>query len=177
MTDGAAIETHGGVALDAQDLAIVESLQEDGRKAYGKLAEMVGLSETAVRRRTQRMIDAGVIRIVAVPDMAYLRKTVGATLGIMCGGDAAATIEALNSMPEIDYIVSTSGRYSLLVEVQCGSNEELFDLVNRILSLEFVSGVESHYYLNYHKQTYSWPPGSPRRPSNNENSTDGGMVT
>ena len=150
------------IDLDDQDLAIIASLQEDGRRSYGKLAEGVGLSETAARRRTQRMIDSGVIRIVAVADTAYRRTTVGATLGVMCDDDPTSAIAILNSMVEVDYIVSTAGRYSLLVEVQCVDSDELFELTNSILSIDGVSGVECHYYVKYHKQTYTWPPGTSR---------------
>ncbi|MGV0152584.1 Lrp/AsnC family transcriptional regulator [Rhodococcus sp. IC4_135] len=153
----------GEIALDEQDLAIISGLQEDGRRSYGQLAKTVGLSETAVRRRTQRLIDSGVIRIVAVSDTAYLRKTVGATVGVFCDDDATAVIEALDAMPEVDYIVSTAGKYRLLFEAQCKSNDELFQLTNRVLSVPGVSGLETHYYIKYHKQTYTWPPGVERR--------------
>lgn len=165
MSSNAAVESGEGGGLDDQDLAIIASLQEDGRRSYGRLAETVGLSETAVRRRTQRLIDTSVIRIVAVPDAAYQRKTVGATIGLFCDGDPTAVIEALNSFPEIDYIVSTVGRYVLMVEAQCADNDEMFQLTTRILALPSVSGIECNYYIKYHKQTYSWPPGAGNRGS------------
>ena len=50
--------------------AIVEELQQDGRRTYGSIAEAVGLSEAAVRQRVQKMRDAGVMQIVAVTDPA-----------------------------------------------------------------------------------------------------------
>ena len=159
MTDSATSDPRDGAAfLDEQDLAIIASLQEDGRRSYGSLAEAVGLSETAVRRRTQRLIESSIIRIVAVPDAAYLRKTVGATIGIFCDASPEPIIQALDAMPEIDYIVSTLGRYNLMVEAQGTSDEHLLELNHRILGLDGVSGIESNYYVRYHKQTYSWPP-------------------
>ena len=47
---------------------LIEELQQDGRRSYAALAKTVGLSEAAVRQRVQRMIDAGVMQIVAVTD-------------------------------------------------------------------------------------------------------------
>ena len=41
-------------ALDDPDKAIVELLQEDGRRSYTGIAAAVGLSEAAVRTRVQR---------------------------------------------------------------------------------------------------------------------------
>lgn len=163
MPEHEIVNAAGDIALDDLDHVIISSLQEDGRRSYGQLAQAVGLSETAVRRRTQRMVDSRVIRIVAVPDTAYFRKTVGATIGVSCNGDPSEALAFVNALPQADYIVSTSGRYTFMAEVQCADNDELFDLTNRLLALSVVSGVEIHYYLKYHKQTYSWPPGSNHR--------------
>ena len=41
--------------LDDANRAIIEALQRDGRLPYGAIAEEVGLSEAAVRRRVQRL--------------------------------------------------------------------------------------------------------------------------
>ena len=45
---------------------IIEKLQQDGRRSYAGIGKAVGLSEAAVRQRVQRMVDAGVMQIVAV---------------------------------------------------------------------------------------------------------------
>jgi len=50
-----------GNLLDAANRAIIEALQRDGRQPYGAIAEEVGLSEAAVRRRVQRLREAGII--------------------------------------------------------------------------------------------------------------------
>ena len=56
------------VVVDDVDKALIEALQEDGRLPYTKLAVEVGLSEAAVRQRVQRLVEAGVVQIVAVTD-------------------------------------------------------------------------------------------------------------
>ena len=50
-------------ALDMVDRQIIAHLQRDGRRAYGAIAEDVGLSEPAVRRRVQRLKDLSLIHI------------------------------------------------------------------------------------------------------------------
>ena len=57
-----------GVALDDVSKAIIEQLQEDGRRPYAAIGKAVGLSEAAVRQRVQRLLDGGVMQIVAVTD-------------------------------------------------------------------------------------------------------------
>lgn len=49
-------------------LAIIEQLQEDGRRPYAAIGKAVGLSEAAVRQRVQKLLDQGVMQIVAVTD-------------------------------------------------------------------------------------------------------------
>ena len=51
-----------GALLDAANRAIIEALQRDGRQPYGAIAEEVGLSEAAVRRRVQRLRETGIMR-------------------------------------------------------------------------------------------------------------------
>jgi Lrp/AsnC family leucine-responsive transcriptional regulator len=54
-------------ALDKLDRHILRSLQADGRATYDQIAEVVGLSPSAVLRRVKRLEDSGVIdRYVAL---------------------------------------------------------------------------------------------------------------
>lgn len=55
-------------SIDSVSLAIIEQLQEDGRRPYAAIGKAVGLSEAAVRQRVQKLLDQGVMQIVAVTD-------------------------------------------------------------------------------------------------------------
>ena len=61
---GRAIRT----SLDGVSKAIIAELQHDGRRSYAAIGKVVGLSEAAVRQRVQRLIDNGVMQVVAVTD-------------------------------------------------------------------------------------------------------------
>ena len=54
--------------LDEVSKRIIEQLQEDGRRPYAAIGKAVGLSEAAVRQRVQRLLESGVVQIVAVTD-------------------------------------------------------------------------------------------------------------
>jgi DNA-binding Lrp family transcriptional regulator len=56
------------VLLDDVSMQIIRELQRDGRRPYTSIAKTVGLSEAAVRQRVQRLLDSGVMQIVAVTD-------------------------------------------------------------------------------------------------------------
>ena len=145
------------ITLDDIDKAIVRELQVDGRMPYAQLGPKVGLSQAAVRQRVQRLINSGVMQVVAVTDPLRLGFTLQAMVGIRATGDLKALAERLSKVPEIDYVVVASGRFDLLLEVVCEGHEELFELLNDdVRCLDGVLTVEVFTYLHLEKQTYSW---------------------
>ncbi len=143
--------------LDAANRAIIEALQRDGRLAYGSIAEEVGLSEAAVRRRVQRLREAGVMQIVAVTDPLQLGFHRQAMVGMSVEGDVRLVADKLSELEEVDYVVMCAGSFDLLVEVVCEDDDALFRLLNdSFRSIPGVRSTESFVYLKLAKQTYSW---------------------
>ena len=58
----------GNGQLDDVSKAIIEQLQQDGRRSYAAIGKQAGLSEAAVRQRVQRLTEQGVMQVVAVTD-------------------------------------------------------------------------------------------------------------
>ncbi|RYV51800.1 Lrp/AsnC family transcriptional regulator [Pengzhenrongella frigida] len=145
------------VPLDATSKAIIEQLQEDGRRAYATIGKAVGLSEAAVRQRVQRLVESGVVQIVAVTDPMQVGFTRQAMIGIRCEGDLEALADTLAEMPEVDYVVITAGGFDVLVEVVCEDDEHLLEVLNtKIRTLPGVHGTETFVYLKLRKQLYNW---------------------
>lgn len=143
--------------LDDIDKAIIRELQIDGRVAYAQLGPKVGLSQAAARQRVQRLIENGVTQVVAVTNPLVLGFNLQAMIGINADGDLRAIAEKLSEVPELDYVVITSGRFDLLVEVVCADNEELLSLVADVIrTVPGVRATEVFTYLHLQKQTYSW---------------------
>ncbi|HEY7856932.1 MAG TPA: AsnC family transcriptional regulator, partial [Candidatus Nanopelagicales bacterium] len=95
-----------GTALGLDDVskAIIEQLQQDGRRPYAAIGKAVGLSEAAVRQRVQRLLEAGVMQIVAVTDPLQMGFPRAAMIGVRVDGDVEVVAEKLEAMPEIDYL-------------------------------------------------------------------------
>ncbi|MPY81985.1 MAG: AsnC family transcriptional regulator [Actinophytocola sp.] len=147
---------HNGV-LDDISKAIIEQLQQDGRRAYGTIGKAVGLSEAAVRQRVQKLIDSGVIQIVAVTDPTEVGFARQAMIGIRATGDLEPISDALAEMEEVDYVVITAGSFDLIAEVVCESDEHLLEVLSkRVRAIPGVTSTESFVYLRLRKQTYSW---------------------
>jgi Lrp/AsnC family transcriptional regulator for asnA, asnC and gidA len=148
---------HAGGLLDDVSKAIVEQLQQDGRRSYAAIAEVVGLSEAAVRQRVQRLLREGVMQIVAVTNPLQVGFTRQAMIGIRVDGDIDVVADKLEQMREVDYVVVTAGSFDLLVEVVCEDDDRLLDLLNKqIRSIPNVRSTESFVYLKLRKQTYTW---------------------
>ena len=144
------------VHLDDTSKAIIALLQKDGRMSYATIAKEVGISEAAVRQRAQRLIEQGVMQIVAVTDPLQLGFAWEAMVGVRVSGDIQAIADELDTFEAIDFIVLTGGRFDIILEVVAESDEQLLDLTNTIRDIPGVVGSETLVYLSTRKQAYSW---------------------
>lgn len=143
--------------LDDVAKDIIEQLQEDGRRSYAAIGKAVGLSEAAVRQRVQKLVDSGVMQVVAVTDPLELGFARQAMIGVRVTGELEPVADALAEFPEVDYVVITAGSYDILAEVVCESDAQLLELLStRIRQIDGVVGTETFVYLKLRKQTYSW---------------------
>jgi Lrp/AsnC family transcriptional regulator for asnA, asnC and gidA len=143
--------------LDETSKAIIAELQQDGRRSYASIGKAVGLSEAAVRQRVQRLIEGGVMQIVAVTDPLQLGFARQAMVGIRVAGALEPVADALSAIREVAYVVLTAGSYDLLAEVVCESDEHLLEIISHeIRGIPGVVGTETLVYLKLRKQTYSW---------------------
>ena len=152
-TEGALTAT----SLDATDRRIVELLQLDGRRPYGAIAEEVGLSEPAIRRRVQRLRDAGAMQIVAITDPLLLGFNRTALIGVRVQGDVRQVADKIAAINEANYVVMTAGSFDIIAEVIVANDDALVHLLNdAIRSIPGVTEVETYVYLKLAKQTYTW---------------------
>jgi Lrp/AsnC family transcriptional regulator for asnA, asnC and gidA len=147
-----------GDDVSEMDKRIIEHLQADGRRPFTRIATELGVSEAAVRARTNRLIERGILQIVGVTDPLKLGFHQMAMIGIRCESDQLVTVaEQVAEMPEVDYVVITAGTYDLLIETVCEDNEALLRfLTTKLRSLDGVRETETFVYLRMVKQTYQW---------------------
>ena len=146
--------------LDDTDKAIIRELQSDGRMPFTKLGPLVGLSQSATRQRVNRLIDAGVMQVVAVTYPHKVGLEVQAMICLRAQGDLRAVAAALAALDPVEYVVITSGAYDVLAEVVCVDNDHLLDLLNgSVRAIEGVTDVQVLTYLDLTMQTYAWGTG------------------
>ncbi len=143
--------------LDETSKRIVEQLQADGRRSYAAIAAEVGLSEAAVRQRVSRLVEAGVMQIVAVTDPMQVGFPRQAMVGVRCSGDLRQVAAALAELQEVTYVVITAGTFDVLAEVVCEDDDHLLELLSlRVRAVPGVTSTETLTYLKLIKQRYDW---------------------
>ena len=145
--------------IDDIDRELIRHLQADGRTSYSQLGKLVGMSDAAARQRVNRLTTQGVIDIVAVTDPVKLGLSTQALLGVTVSTDARKVAIDISAEDDAVYVVMTAGRFDLIAEVVCQSNEKFVELTNSIRSMPGVSTVELMPYLGIVKQTYDWGVG------------------
>ncbi len=143
--------------LDPASRAIIEHLQQDGRRPFAEIAEAVGISEESVRRRVEQLRSAGMMQIVAVTDPLQLGFARQAMLGVIVDGPLKPVAAELARIEEVDYVVITAGGFDILAEVVGESDAHLLEIVtSRIRPIPGVTSIHTFLYLELEKQTYSW---------------------
>ena len=146
--------------LDDRDLEIIAALQVNGRANYADLAKGIDLSPAAIRLRVNRLLESGVLDIVAVTDPLRIGFTVQAMIGLTIDGDIEELSARIGDLDAAVYVVMTAGRFDLIMEVLCTDNDHLVQVMADLRALDGVSTLEAHTYLRLTKQTYAWgiPP-------------------
>lgn len=144
-------------SIDDVNKKIIALLQENGRRSYVSIGKEIGLSEAAVRLRVQKMLDDGVMQIVAVTnpmEMGFRRQ---AMVGITVDGDIEYVAQKLKDIRQIDYIIITAGRFDILAEVFAEDDESMLELVNRqIRKIDGIDRTELFTYMRLESQRYDW---------------------
>jgi len=144
--------------LDKLDRGIIAALQVDGRRAYSRIADEVGVSESVIRYRVRRLEDAGILQIVGIADPMRIGFDLMALVGVkVTAGHLDDVCEQLRDVAEASYLVVTAGSFDLFVEVMCRDSAHFAEvLTGRIQNIDGVVDTESFLVLQIHKMSYGW---------------------
>ncbi len=130
--------------LDERDRIIIEMLTKDARTPFTEIAKVLGISETAVRKRVKALEEAGVIRqYTVVVDPSKL----GYNLVSLTGVDTLPEkiFEVASKLKQFEFVRSvylTSGDHMIMTEVWAKDGEDLSDIIsNKIGKIDGVTKV------------------------------------
>lgn len=142
--------------LDQFDHQILAALKEDGRMPFAEIARRMGVSAGMVRERYHRLVERGILQVVAVtapPQMGYQMMTL---IGIKVDGQRLPEVaKEIAAFDEVVYLVICTGSYDILAEVVCRDNKEyLRFLTERLRAVEGIRDTETFVYLDITKEIY-----------------------
>ena len=145
-----------GDQLDEFDFQIMAALKEDGRMPFAEIARRLDVSAGMVRERYHRLVDSGILQVVAVtapPQVGYQMMTL---IGIKVGGRQIQEIaKEIAAFDEVVYLVICTGSYDLLAEVVCRNNDEFLPfLTQRLREVAGIRDTETFVYLDIAKEIY-----------------------
>lgn len=119
-------------ALDDFDIQIIKFLEQDGRIAYSAIAATLGVSNTMIHQRINRLIDSGILTgIKPVLNEKKLGYDWGAFTGITLekDHDSSRVIEELQKIPEVVECYYISGNYTLYIKIIAKNHEHMRKLL------------------------------------------------
>jgi DNA-binding Lrp family transcriptional regulator len=133
-------------SLDETDHEIVALLKENARRTFGDIGSRVALSPTAVKRRVDRLEEAGVITgYTATVDETLMGRplVVFTELRISGTSDVRELVSVTAKLPEVEAIHVTAGDPDFLVALRVKDMSRLMAVINNLRRTRRVSSTKS----------------------------------
>ncbi|MCS4164621.1 Lrp/AsnC ligand binding domain-containing protein [Sphingobacterium paramultivorum] len=134
-------------SIDDFDLQILKYLDEDGRMAYSAIATAMGVSNTMIHQRINRLTEQGILAgIKPVLNEKKLGYDWGAFTGLSLekDHDSSRIIEELKKIPEVTECYYITGNYTLYVKIIAKNHEHMRQLLyEKIDSIRGIAKTDS----------------------------------
>jgi Lrp/AsnC family transcriptional regulator for asnA, asnC and gidA len=143
---------------DPVDCKMIRLLQQDGRMSNTAMAQALGISEYTVRTRLKKILDSGIIRVVAVGNPIDLGFEIAGNLKIRIELKKADSVLAeLKKIDALIWVALTTGGTDIDVEFVARSLKEFHALIfDKICRIDGVMSTETSLMVDLVKDTYDW---------------------
>ena len=140
--------------FDSLDCRMIGLLQQDGRMSNTAMAQALGISEYTVRTRLKRILESGIIRIVAVANPIDLGFEISGNLKIRIDlKKTAQVIDKLQKIDELVWIALTTGGTDIDVDFAVRYIKELQELIfNKISKIDGILSTETSLMVDLIKE-------------------------
>ena len=126
--------------MDEKDEKIIKLLMKNSRIPFNYIAKELDISETAVRKRIKKLEENGIIKAYTLLVDPFLIGYEGVAL---VGLDTVPNklldvFEKIKRIPEVRYVVLSSGDHMIMFEVWCKTQKVLKSVLK---SIEKIDGV------------------------------------
>ncbi len=138
-------------SLDSKDRKILEILKMNSRASYTEIARLIGLSETAVRKRLAKLISRGVIKRFTIEYSLEGEVQAIVLVKTQMPPQTPEISSRIRSIPGVEFIYEVTGEYDIVVLVRGASINEINSYIDKIRS---ISGVASTYTMIVLRKIY-----------------------
>jgi len=125
--------------IDSFDEKIIKILQNDARKPFVEIANAIGLSESAVRRRIKNLTDNNIIKKFTI-EINNSEKTSAITLISVASSSEASTVTSkLLNLEGVDVIYEITGQYDIAAIISAPAISEINSYIDEVRKIEGVS--------------------------------------
>jgi len=146
--------------IDEIDATILELLQDRGRMKRSAVADVVGLSVSAVSERMRKLEERGVLQgYHALVDPKRLHFDITAIIRVSVDGSEhyPAFVEEATSMDEVLELHSITGEGSHVMKVRTKNTTTLERFLSRVQGIAGVTGTSTSIVLSTFKETRALP--------------------
>jgi len=146
------------VELDQVERSMIALLQRDGRVGVQAMARALSVSDVTARRKLRRLLNDGIVQIVAAVDPFQIGFESPVIIGLKIDRSRIDEIaDILCRHPSIRFVAAATGQVDLIIEVVAASNHELAEfLLGYLASIQGIFDTETSLVLRIYKQTWHW---------------------
>jgi DNA-binding Lrp family transcriptional regulator len=133
--------------MDDIDKEIIKILKNHGRATYGEIGKKVGLSEGAVRKRINELVDSGAIRRFTVK--VGLTEGAEATILISLNPSfpTSEISQTLMKIPNVENVYEVTGQYDVVAIVSAMNIAEVNECIEKIRRVDGVTNTNTMIIL------------------------------
>jgi DNA-binding Lrp family transcriptional regulator len=130
-------------STDEIDERIIRILQEDSRRAFVDIANEIGLSESAVRRRVKNLVDKAIIKRFTI-ELGVSDKTSAITLiSVASTADTSAVSNQLMQLNGVKVVYEITGQYDIAAIIAAPAIVDINRCIDDIRKIEGVSDTDT----------------------------------
>ncbi|MFF2372442.1 Lrp/AsnC family transcriptional regulator [Agromyces sp. NPDC058110] len=147
------------IALDDVDRRIAAALVQDGRAPWRRIAAAIGEPERSVARRGARLLESGVVRVLAIPNPRSGVGREGYVLRVSATpGELRSVAEALAAREDVPWVSILSSSSACIGEAYVRPGELPGFLADGLGSMPGVVDYRVEPISRYHRTSSGWRP-------------------
>lgn len=125
--------------MDPTDATIIKILQSDSRKPFVEIANEIGLSESAVRRRVKNLTTREIIKKFTVEINTGDKTSAITLISVNSTSDTSFVSGKLMGLTGVEVIYEITGQYDIAAVISAPSISEINKCIDEVRKTEGVS--------------------------------------